>query len=58
MYKFDINNLNSAHRVALIDILKHFLIEYKIEGNIMIIYRIRDEIFDFLESQEIFPEKL
>ena len=58
MYKFSLNNLSPKYRVRLIEIINYFLIKYKIENNNMVIYRINEEIIDFLSFNEIFPEEL
>ncbi len=58
MYICNIELLEPKWRVKLIEIIKHFLIQYKIEGNILMIEKLNDEISDLLEFNEIFPEKV
>ncbi len=58
MYKCNIDFLNPNKRVELINIIKSYKIEYRLENNTLILLGISEEIEDFLEFNEIFLEKI
>jgi len=49
MYKCSIEILKPNERVELLDIIKSYSIEYKVESNTLILFSINEEIEDFMK---------
>jgi len=58
VYKCNIHILKPNERVLLLNIIKSYSIEYRLEHNELLIFEINEEIEDFLEFHEIFPDKI